>query len=212
MVTEFVPAATLLEFADIADLFLSYGTFMSPAFHDGRLAASLALATEENDTDAAECWLMGISEVLGVESPRSRDDAELLLRWRAQDRKGLSSEDMSFEPLLPDNLFSVAERVRALLEWTQGFIEVIDDYGVDDDDALSAPLKEALEDLRAIASSDVANEFESIGFDDNGEHEEDLLALHEHVRVAAILLWLERHPGRPSVEKPDDDQAAATLH
>lgn len=214
MVTEFVPEEAPLDFFEIADLFLSYGSFTSPAFYDGRLVASLALTTNEDDAEAAERWLMSICEVLGVESPRSREDAEVLLRWRAQDREGLSSDDMSFEPMLPDSLFSVAERVRALQEWTQGFVEALDDYGIDSDELISAPLQEALQDLRKIAESNIAVEFEDIGFDDQGEHEGDLLALHEHLRVASILLWLEHHPGRPTVETPDDVPAtpAPTVH
>lgn len=214
MVTEFVPKEAPLDFFEIADLFLSYGTFTSPAFYDGHLVASLALSSNSNDAEAAEQWLMSICEVLGVESPRSREDAELLLRWRAQDREGLVSDDMSFEPLLPDSLFSVAERVRALQEWTQGFIEALDDYGIESDELVSAPLKEALQDIRKIAESDIASEFDEIGFDDQGEHEGDLLALHEHVRVACILLWLEHHPGRPTVENPDEGarNLAPTLH
>lgn len=210
MVTEFVPQDAPIDFFEIADLFLSYGTFISPAFHDGRLVASLALATNDDDTEAAERWLMGICEVLGVESPRAREDAEVLLRWRTQDRLGLASEDMSFEPLLPDSLFSIAERVRALQEWTQGFIEVLDDYGIEEDELVSTSLKEALQDMRKIAESDVASEFEEIGFDDQGEHEGDLLALHEHIRVASILLWLEHHPGRPTVENPDEGSSTPT--
>lgn len=200
MVTEVVPNDAPPDFFEIADLFLSYGAFVSPAFHDGRLVASLALATEEDDSEEAERWLMGICEVLNVETPHSREDAELLLRWRAQERYGLASDDMSFEPLLPDSLFSIAERVRALQEWTQGFIEVLDDYGIEGDRMVSAALKEALQDIRKIAESDIANEFDDIGFDDQGEHEGDLLALQEHIRVASILLWLEHHPGRPKVE------------
>lgn len=214
MVTEFVPKEAPLDFFEIADLFLSYGTFTSPAFYDGRLVASLALSANSDNAEAAEQWLMSICEVLSVESPRSREDAELLLRWRAQDREGLASDDMSFEPLLPDSLFSVAERVRALQEWTQGFVEALDDYGIESDELVSAPLKEALQDIRKIAESDIASEFEEIGFDDQGEHEGDLLALHEHVRVACILLWLEHHPGRPTVENPDEGSSspAPTLH
>ena len=214
MVTEFVPNDAPLDFFEIADLFLSYGSFVSPAFHDGRLVASLALATAEEDTEEAERWLMSICEVLNVDSPRSREDGELLLRWRAQERYGLASDDMSFEPLLPDSLFSVAERVRALQEWTQGFIEVLDDYGIEDDRMASAALKEALQDIRKIAESDIANEFDDIGFDDQGEHEGDLLALQEHIRVASILLWLEHHPGRPKIEALDDGAgvSAPTVH
>lgn len=214
MVTEFVPKEAPVDFFEIADLFLSYGSFTSPAFYDGRLVASLALATQNDDAEAAERWLMDICEVLGAESPRAREDAALLLRWRAQDREGLASDDMSFEPLLPDSLFSVGERVRALQEWTQGFIEALDEYGIEEDALVSAPLKEALQDIRKIAESDIASEFDDIGFDDQGEHEGDLLALHEHVRVACILLWLEHHPGRPTVESPDNntDIPTPTLH
>lgn len=211
MVNEFIPAEASVDFTVLADLFLSYGTFASPAFYDGQLSASLALSTED-DEEATEIWLRSISETLGVEAPRTREDAATLLAWRAQARAGLSAEEMSFEPLLPDTLFSLAERVRAVQEWTQGFIEVIDAYGVESDDTLSAQLKEALEDLRAISKLDAADAFEEAGFDDSSEHEGDLLALVEHARMAAILLYLERHPGNPQVESTDELPDVPTLH
>lgn len=211
MVNEFIPTEASVDFTVLADLFLSYGTFASPAFYDGQLTASLALTTEDEE-EATEGWLRMISETLGVESPRSREDAAVLLAWRAQVRNGLSSEEMSFEPVLPDTLFSLAERVRSIQEWTQGFVEVIDAYGVEHDETLSPQLKEALEDLRAISQLDAADAFESAGFDDTGEHEGDLLALMEHARMAAILLYLERHPGKPQVEADEALPDAPTLH
>ncbi|ANF56628.1 UPF0149 family protein [Halotalea alkalilenta] len=195
---------TAIDFATIADLFLSYGSLASPAFLDGRMSARLALG-ENDGVEASERWLAEVCEVLGVESPRDRDDAGLLLGWRVRARARLADEEMSFEPLLPDELFTLTERAEGLKAWCQGFSEALDDHGIDE--RWSAPLREALDDLRGIGELDLDE-----GVKDDGESEADLLALAEHARVAAILLYLECHPGNPRVEGVDDDGVPPRLH
>ena len=39
--------------------------------------------------------------------------------------------------------------------------------------------------------------------DDSPENENDLFALTEHARMAAMLLYTEQHPGMPQVEQTD---------
>lgn len=192
-----------VEFSAIADLFLRYGSLSSPAFFDGRMVASLALASAEEDS-ASEEWLQEICAVLGVEQPHDREDAALLLSWRSEARHQLSDEEMDFVPLLPDELFSVPERAQSLKMWALGFTEVIDEFGVDG--SWSAPLREAIEAMSEIGALDLDE-----GVADDGESEADLLALYEHVRVTALTLYLECHPGNPQVFK-EDDQAPSQLH
>ncbi|WP_025733104.1 UPF0149 family protein [Carnimonas nigrificans] len=196
-------AENALEFSDIADLFLRYGSLSSPSFFDGRMVASLAVATDEQDV-ASEEWLQEICAVLGVEQPHDREDAAVLLGWRSQARHQLADEQMDFEPLLPDELFSVPERAQSLKMWAMGFSEVIDEFGIDDN--WSAPLREAVEAMSEIGALDLDD-----GVADDGESEADLLALYEHVRVTALTLYLECHPGNPQVFK-EDEQSPSQLH
>lgn len=181
-----------LDFSSVADVFLANGSMQSPAFLDGRLSAGLAL----HDL-SAEQWLADVCDALGIEQPRDRDDAEVLLGWRRQSLEALSAADLNYEPLLPDDLFSLAERARGLREWTLGFLEVIGEVGPDAREAWSANLGEAIEDLEVLAGID------ELTIDDSADNENDLFALTEHARMAAMLLYTEQHPGLPQVEQAD---------
>lgn len=184
------------DFSTIADLFLLHGSMQSPAFLDGRLCARLAM----HDIDPAT-WLEEICLVLGVEQPRDEPSAERFLAWRRQTLNALSGSELGYEPLLPDELFSLAERARGLKEWTQGFLEVIEDAGEAPREAWSTALREALEDLEGIAAMPA-------DLEESAENEGDLFALAEHARMAAMLLYTEQHPGKPQVE----DAESPTRH
>lgn len=180
------------DFSDIADVFLLHGSMQSPAFLDGRLCALLAL----RDMDA-QAWLEEVCLSLGVDQPRDSASAERLLGWRRQTLEALSASDMNYTPLLPDELFSLAEQAQGLKEWTLGFMEVVDEVA---DDAQrkhwSQTLREAVEDLAGLGQIET-------DIDDSPENENDLFALTEHARMAAMLLYTEQHPGQPQVEQTD---------
>lgn len=180
------------DFSDVADVFLIHGSMQSPAFLDGRLSALLAL----RDINA-EAWLEEVCLSLGVEQPRDPASAERLLGWRRQTLEALNASDMSYTPLLPDELFSLAEQAQGLKEWTLGFMEVVEDVA---DDTLrerwSQTLREAIDDLAGLAQMET-------DIDDSPENENDLFALTEHARMAAMMLYTEQHPGMPQVEQAD---------
>ncbi|WP_111415285.1 UPF0149 family protein [Billgrantia lactosivorans] len=176
------------DFSTLADLFLAHGSMQSPAFLDGRLCAGLAL----HDL-TAEAWLEEVCLGLGVEQPRDRDSAEALLAWRRQTLEALADSALNYEPLLPDELFSLAERARGLQEWTLGFLEVVEEAGDRPRQGWSSALREAIDDLAALG--DMQTDLE-----ESAENENDLFALTEHARMAAMLLYTEQHPGQPQVE------------
>lgn len=184
------------DFSTIADLFLLHGSMQSPAFSDGRLCARLAM----HDIDPAT-WLAEVCEVLGIEQPRDESSAERFLAWRRQTLEALSGSELGYEPLLPDELFSLTERARGLKEWTQGFLEVVQDAGEEPRERWSTTLREALEDLEGVAAMPA-------DLEESTENESDLFALVEHVRMAAMLLYTEQNPGKPQVE----DAESTTRH
>lgn len=181
-----------LDFSTVADVFLVHGSLQSPAFLDGQLSAALAL----HDIPAA-AWLETVCLAMGVEQPHDRESGEVLLAWRRQALEALSAADLNFEPLLPDELFSLAERARGLREWTLGFLELVNEVGGETRDAWSANLREAIEDLETLAGLD------ELALDDSPENENDLFTLTEHARMAAMLLYTEQHPASPQVEQGD---------
>ncbi|MGP8291165.1 UPF0149 family protein [Vreelandella zhanjiangensis] len=180
------------DFSDVADVFLLHGSMQSPAFLDGRLSALLALRDV-----SAEDWLEEVCVSLGVEQLRDQASAERLLGWRRQTLEALSASDLNFAPLLPDELFSLGEQAQGLKEWTLGFMEVVEDV-VDGElrERWSQTLCEAIDDLAGIGHIET-------DIDDSAENENDLFALTEHVRMAAMLLYTEQHPGKPQVEQAD---------
>ena len=182
------------DFSSITNVFLVHGSLQSPAFLDGRLAAGLAL----HDLPA-EAWLEEVCAAMGVEQPKDREQGEVLLGWRRQVLAALSAAELSYEPLLPDDMFSLAERARGLREWTLGFLEVVGEMSAETRDAWSDNLREAIEDLEVLAGID------DLALEDDAENENDLFALTEHARMAAMLLYTEQHPGRPQVEQVDDE-------
>ncbi|MGO2132406.1 MAG: UPF0149 family protein [Halomonas sp.] len=179
------------DFSTIANVFLLHGSLQSPAFLDGRLSAELAL----HDL-SAEAWLDAVCSNLGVEQPRDKASAEHLLGWRRQALEGLAASELKFEPLLPDDLFSLAEQAQGLKEWSQGFLEVVDDADEEVSARWSSDLREAIDDLRGLSEMET-------DIDDSAENEGDLFALTEHARMAAMLLYTEQHPGVPQVERSD---------
>lgn len=176
------------DFSTLADLFLSHGSMQSPAFLDGRLCAELAL----HDL-SAEAWLEEVCLGLGIEQPRDRESAEVLLAWRRQVLDALADAALNYEPLLPDELFSLAERAHGLQEWTLGFLEVLEDAGDSLRQGWSEALREAIDDLAGLAAMET-------DIEESAENENDLFALTEHARMAAMLLYTEQHPGQPQVE------------
>lgn len=182
------------DFSTIADLFLLHGSMQSPAFLDGRLCASLALHEL-----SASGWLEEVCLGLGVEQPRDRESGEALLEWRRLTLETLADSSLNYEPLLPDELYSLAERAQGLREWTLGFLEVIEDAGSEHREGWSAPLREAVDDLAALAAMET-------DIDDSAENENDLFALTEHARMAAMLLYTEQRPGQPQVEAGEPTQ------
>lgn len=185
-------AEEAIDFSVIADLFLSYGSLSSPSFFDGRMVASLGLSSEEDDVNTTDEWLREVCIILGVESPRTREDAALILGWRSQAKAQLGAEQMDYEPLLPDELFSLSERAEALKSWASGFSEVLDDHGRSAE--WSEALTEALDAMKEISQLDLDE-----GIGDDAETEADLIALTEHVRITALTLYIENHPGQPHV-------------
>ncbi|MBP5979460.1 MAG: UPF0149 family protein [Halomonas sp.] len=180
------------DFSDVADVFLLHGSMQSPAFLDGRLCALLALRDV-----SAQAWLEEVCISLGVEQPRDEASAERLLGWRKQTLEALSASDLNYAPLLPDELFSLGEQAQGLKEWTLGFIEVVDEV-VDSElrERWSQALRESIDDLEALSRIET-------DIDDSPENENDLFALTEHARMAAMLLYTEQHPGKPQVEQAD---------
>ncbi|MFZ5653295.1 MAG: UPF0149 family protein [Pseudomonadota bacterium] len=94
----------------------------------------------------------------------------------------LTRIDCGFQPLLPDDDQPLADRVRALAAWCQGFLAGLGQGG--DARRLGAETRAALDDLAAIGCADAQ-------LDGGEEDERDYAELVEYVRTAALLIDAE---------------------
>ncbi|MBL1293718.1 MAG: UPF0149 family protein [Thiotrichales bacterium] len=106
--------------------------------------------------------------------------AELATLHR-ETRAQLNSLNYEFNPLLPDDNETIAQRTQALSLWCQGFLFGLSVSGLKTLDALSEASREIIEDFSAIAQ--LEEQFEE------GEDEESAyMELVEYLRVATFTI------------------------
>jgi uncharacterized protein YgfB (UPF0149 family) len=108
------------------------------------------------------------------------DPASALDRMYLASIEALSSPELGFALLLPDDDMPVSERGEALLAWCRGFLGGFG-LAAGAAPAMSEESSEALADLGRIASSDLS-------YDDPDADEDALEEVAEFVRVAVMLL------------------------
>src|SRR5690606_5948940 len=123
-----------------------------------------------------------------------------LARLYQQSLAALNDPSFAFKPLLPADDAPLAERVEAIAQWTQGFLDGLADSGLSGETLFSDDAANALGDIAAIAQA---------GFDGEAQNDDevDFAELEEYLRVAAILIFSE-------LASPDDIGSATptTLH
>jgi len=185
-------------FETLANLCLKHRCFQSPSLFHGVLTGQLC-GQERLPRDQ---WLALFAQLLGDQAELQSDDKQIALELLDQSLEQLGAGHLEFEPLLPDELYEVEERFGALVKWVQGFLKSLKATQIGDKD-LTDEAKEGLQDLERIV---VAGDVAPAATEDN---EKDLVELTEFVRLLAMMLYLELHPGQPQVEKT---QSGPSLH
>lgn len=186
-------ATPLIDFDELADLCLRHRCFQSPSLFHGVLAGQLC----GQERLSRDHWLILFSQLLGSETTQLEgEDKQLALRLLDQTLEQLSAGGLDFEPLLPDELYELEERFIALVKWTQGFLKSLKSAKLEELE-LSAEAREGLDDLERLVKLDKEN----LPADENNE--KDLTAIGEFVRMVAMLLYTELHPGLPQVEQTE---------
>ena len=129
---------------------------------------------------------VAIAEQLALESLRDEVRAEAASAAALSDyacfvRDQLASEDLDFEPLLPDSDTSVADRANALCAWVRGFLSGLALSGRLREQGLDEEGQELVGDLNRIAGSDLEAA-------DDEAAEGDLVELTEFVRMGVLYL------------------------
>lgn len=172
-------------YAGVEEALREVGAHVGAAEGHGMLCGML---TATDDTSQAH-W---IAEVLADTQPRgetARHCLETLTLVYDETAAGLADAQFEFQPMLPGEESSLAERSQALAGWCSGFL-----FGLgynqpgSDDASLPANVREALNDMAEIAR--VAAQ------PDEDEDDEDAYTeLVEYIRVAVLLCREHLNPG-----------------
>lgn len=143
---------------------------------------ALACLGIKADAIRASAWLFRLE---------ADEDLQIVEGMFAMACRDLNDTEFSFKLMLPDDTHPLGERVEAVSDWCQGFLQ-----GIYHRDGTLPPdagrqASEAVEDIREIGHLEK-------GFDEPEVSERALTDIVEFLRVAAQLIYDELQPARPA--------------
>ena len=180
----------LPEFDDVADSFLRLGALHSPSELQGYLTGQLAVGS----APTGEEWLSQASDYLDALELPAGEDSRRLLDVYAATRAQLESGDFDLMLLLPGEDIELDRRLESLGHWCQGFLAGFALGGKTIQQSAgarqySSDVADALRDMAAISQAGLSDE--EAEDDDLEALENDFFEVGEHVRMAAITVYLE---------------------
>lgn len=173
------------DFEQWANIYAVHKAFSHPSELHGSLCGRLAAGARMNLDE----WLQVVSENMGI--PKTAvDESEALAGFMSaaydQALAQMKASDMTFTPLLPDDDYSLDQRVQALSAWVRGFLEGM---AVGAEALGEAPdeIRELIEDMVAISQVNDSEE-------DSEEGEYQLNEVIEYVRLGALAVFTEFNP------------------
>ncbi len=130
-------------------------------------------------------WRSLLLEGAGEGDLLAQEAAEALQAWWRTTSSELVQRAMPIHLLLPDDERPVAERARALRDWSRGFLYGFGLGGAREAALFSTEAGEALRDFTEISRMDLE------AFDDDETAREALMQLEEYLWVALSLIWHE---------------------
>jgi len=168
-----------LRYDQLSDALVRLGYTQDAAEYHGALCGALCVKPPE------EIDPLRLLESSGAPSDHGADAGQALSDLRGQSAEALSSTEMAFNPLLPDDHAELPVRVRALSAWCEGFL-----YGLSTRPGLNLKRasSEMLEIIRDFTEFTRAVTYE----EDDADIEETAYAeLVEYIRVGVQLVYLE---------------------
>ncbi|MDH3644782.1 MAG: UPF0149 family protein [Gammaproteobacteria bacterium] len=139
--------------------------------------------------------LQELTDLVGVDALTDEFSVEAFVNGSVE---ALQAEDMSFAPLLPDDDVELEQRLDAVAEWCAGFLAGFGAAGMAREmsslEVLPEEIQEIVGDLSAITDIDVdgiagAQDDAEYGDADQDSIEEDLIQIHEFVKVGVLLIF-----------------------
>ena len=131
---------------------------------------------------AADPLQFPLSDFVQLAGADALSDEESVSEFVRSSLDELFSEDMGFQPLIPDDSELLSARLAGLAEWCAGFLS---GFGASvsermSRDALPVDIQEILRDFASISGLD-----DEVEGDDQDEN--SFMEIYEYVRVAAVL-------------------------
>ncbi len=171
-----------LDFEQLSAITEQAEMLFSPEEMHGLLAGLLVVDKSITDNQYLQCLVGDQPEV--PLSEHVTDTLQLLVK---DTKTMIESNDFEFEPLLPNDDHSLADRLLAASHWARGFIVGLSKQGVSGSKITSPDVSQFIHDLTEISTS----EYE---VDDSEESELIYVELVEYLRMGAILLLEELQP------------------
>lgn len=185
-------------FEQWANVFTAHQAFSHPSELHGSLCGRLAAGTRIGE----QAWLKIVCEHMGLATTIPEESPALVTFMSEayeQSLEQLKADDMSFRPLLPDDDYSLDQRLQALSAWVRGFLEGMALVASETLGQAPDEIRELIEDFVAISQVAEAEE-------DSEEGEYQLTEITEYVRLGALAVFTEFNPP----EKPATSEN--TLH
>ncbi|MBB5319843.1 UPF0149 family protein [Marinobacter oulmenensis] len=195
--TETSGAARAAEFERWANVFTAHRAFSHPSELHGVLSGRLAAGSRIEEPE----WLAMVCEHMGLAEQALDESEDLVPFMNAAYRNALQqlqSNDMTFQPLLPDEDYAIEQRLEALVAWVRGFLEGMAMAAGESLGQAPDEIRELIEDLVAI--SQLSEEEEA-----DEESEQQLLEITEYVRLGAVTVFTE-------FNEPEKPAQGPTLH
>jgi hypothetical protein len=175
-------------FAEVARAMAGNASAIHPAEAHGCLCGALCLRPDYSLPE----WL---DEIL-PDAAASGGGSDVFGAVFSDTAGALARPDMEFEPLLPDDDASLAERVESLAAWCQGFLYGFGASGNADRSALPETVREVLADLAQICHAG------AVGSESADVEEDAFSELVEFVRAAVQLAYDDLAPARARLLPP----------
>lgn len=179
---------------DLSDALARIGFTHGAAEYHGALVGALCVREAEK---------IDPLDLLGQPTRENSDCEQALKGLVEQQKASLSSTELGFGPMLPDDEESLAVRVRALVAWCEGFLYGLSTGGGLDLDRCTDEVRELVEDFTQFTRAGLSEQ------DDQELEEAAYAELIEYIRVGVQLLFMELHPR--SRETPPQE-SPPTLH
>jgi len=160
----------------IAELILAVEGFSQPAVLHGALSGHLCAGGRWNVTQ----FITHALDLIENNKPPGQQEKFGFQQLYQSTLQSLESEDMNFIPLIPGNEEALSIRLDALTNWISAFLTGFGSSGQDFSN-LTDDVKDILQDLADISQVEV---------EDYEEAEDDWYTILEHVRLAAVHLFL----------------------